>query len=133
MRHLAIAVSTLLLMTACGEADEVDQAEARQAMIKDRGLGYSDVCAAAMLDASKTEACEQDKQARQAAFRFELGDCEAGAPEALKGKLGAVNQPVTCTVRWANDLEQSKPLRSSVVLFHRIDGKLQAAMANTAK
>ncbi|MGI9422393.1 MAG: hypothetical protein ACR2PA_04315 [Hyphomicrobiaceae bacterium] len=117
---------TLPILAACSDAAELDETEARKAMIKDRGVGYSNVCAAAMINKSKKDACEQDKQAQEAAFRFELGECKPGAPEVVKALADAVNEPVTSTVRWSNDLNKKAKLRSGVVLFHQIDGKLQA-------
>lgn len=134
MHRLTVFLPALFLLVSCDEAVELDAAQAREAMYKERSqFVWSSVCSAALFNESKQAACEQEKQARKAAFRFELLECEPGSPDDVKALIGPVKEPATCTVRWANDIEQTRPLKSSVVLFHVIDGKLQAAMIATAK
>ena len=134
MRRLAVLVPALFLAPLCGNAAELNEERAREAMYKDRGFStFSNLCAAAAIDESKKAACEQETQERKAAFRFELVTCEPGVPENLKALLGPLNDPKTCVVRWSKDLEQTAPLRSSEVLFHVVDGRLEADMIGPAK
>lgn len=125
VQRFPLLLPTLLLM-ACGGAPTLDANEAREAMIKDQGLGFIDVCGAAMIDPSRQAECDEEEKKRAVAFRFELGECEWGAPETLEAIFGFLDEAMTCTVTWSSDSDPNTELRKSSVLFHRLEGELEA-------
>ena len=134
MKHFIASLTSIAFITACGGASKLDTTEARDAFYDDATRhDYISECATYVTPTEENKkACEDEKAVRKAGFRFELVSCKNGAPEVAQ-VFGSFQDAQTCTVRWQTADEPEADLRSSIVLYHVIDEKLQAKLIDTAR